>query len=49
MGLMIEGDGGQCSQMVRLMAAMGLRLGKLLVKANDSNWLEAKEIASQGQ
>jgi hypothetical protein len=31
------------------MTAMGLRPGKLPFKANDSNGLEAKEIAGQGQ
>jgi hypothetical protein len=33
----------------RPMTAMGWRLRKLPVKADDSNWLEAKGISGQGQ
>ncbi len=47
-GLSIKGYGGQCSQQARLMAAIGLRPGKLPVRANDSNGLEAEEITGQG-
>jgi hypothetical protein len=48
MELTIKGYGGQCSQQARLMAAIGLRPGKLPVKANGSNGIEAEEIAGQG-